>query len=89
MKCTGGRERRLMICLQVLRPSSVISTVRRDRYVTDRRTGTNTAPAGIIASMLILLYSKPPLPGWAWAVLIIGGLIAFIVDRFLDWRRNR
>jgi hypothetical protein len=27
MKCTGGRESRFLVCLQVLRPSPVISAV--------------------------------------------------------------
>lgn len=35
--------------------------------------------------MLILSLVKPPLPGWAWVALLVGGAIAFIVDRI----RNR
>ncbi|SMP80534.1 hypothetical protein SAMN06265222_1561 [Neorhodopirellula lusitana] len=29
MKCTGGRESRFLVCLHVVRPSPVISTVIR------------------------------------------------------------
>lgn len=31
MKCTGGRVVHFLACLQVIRPSPVISTVRRPR----------------------------------------------------------
>jgi hypothetical protein len=38
-----------------------------------------------MAPMLILSFAKPPLPGWAWAVLMIGGVAAYLIDRI----RNR
>lgn len=40
---------------------------------------------GVMASILMLSFVKPPLPGWAWVVLLVGGAIAFVVDRI----RNR
>jgi len=33
MKCTGGRVVRFLVCLQVFRPSPVISTVRRLEFM--------------------------------------------------------
>lgn len=34
---------------------------------------------------LILSFVKPPLPGWAWVLLLAGSAIAYVIDRI----RNR
>jgi hypothetical protein len=30
----------------------------------------------------------PPMPGWLWLFILIGGAVALIVDRFIDRRRR-
>jgi hypothetical protein len=38
-------------------------------------------PGRYNGAMLTLLFAKPPLPGWAWVVLLIGGAVAVLIDR--------
>lgn len=39
--------------------------------------------------MPVLAFVRPPLPGWAWVVLIVGGIILYVFDRLRDRNRDR
>lgn len=42
-----------------------------------------------MAPMLILSFSYPPIPGWLWVLMLVGGAVFYLIDRFIDRRDDR
>jgi hypothetical protein len=37
-----------------------------------------------MASMIILSFTYPPIPGWLLVLMVVGGVVAFLIDRLRD-----
>ncbi len=79
MKCTRGRESRFLVCLQVVRPSRVISAVPRlnppivDLQQSRRFTLLSLLVVTLYLALLFAGYSIASFRGLGWSYLLCGG----------------